>query len=154
MHARFHACLRLSWTSTRLAVGITPTTTAGFSKALGLPALLTEFTRRLVHLTTPFTEGCDGVNDQTLPPGRSNVLHFKSHCVQFSSVQVQFSSVQFRCGRDSFLPCVALQPHRVHGSRPRILEVAVVARPQGMRCVFCTRTSTRTHVQLWTATRP
>ena len=23
-----------------------------------------------------FTEGCDGVNHQTLPPGRSNVLHF------------------------------------------------------------------------------
>ena len=52
-HVRFHVCLRLSWpstsvnTSTLLAVGITPTTTAGFSK--GLPALLTEFTGRLVY---------------------------------------------------------------------------------------------------------
>ena len=27
-------------------------------------------------LTTPFTEGCEGVNYQTLPPGRSNVLYF------------------------------------------------------------------------------
>ena len=40
-------CLRLSWTSTLLAVGITPTTTAGFSK--GLPALPTEFTGRPVY---------------------------------------------------------------------------------------------------------
>ena len=47
VHVRFHVCLRLSWTSTLLAVGITPTTTAGFSK--GLSALLTEFTRRVVH---------------------------------------------------------------------------------------------------------
>ena len=39
-------CLRLSWTSTLLALGITPTTTAGFSK--GLPALPTEFAGRLV----------------------------------------------------------------------------------------------------------
>ena len=65
-----------------LAVVITPTTTAGFSK--GLPALLTEFTGNLpgiyreagLFLTTPFTEGCDGVNYQTLPPGRSNMLYF------------------------------------------------------------------------------
>ena len=42
-------------------------------------------------LTTPFTEGRGGVNHQTLPPGRSNVLHFQPLCVQFSSVQ--FSSV-------------------------------------------------------------
>ena len=47
VYLRFHVCLRLSWTSTLLAVGITPTTTAGFSK--GLPALLTEFTGRLVY---------------------------------------------------------------------------------------------------------
>ena len=46
-HMRFHVCLRPSWTSTLLAVGITPTTTAGFSK--GLPALPTEFTKRLVY---------------------------------------------------------------------------------------------------------
>ena len=32
VYVRFHVCLRLSWTSTLLAVGITPTTTAGFSK--------------------------------------------------------------------------------------------------------------------------
>ena len=42
VHMRFHACLRLSWTSALLAVGITPTTTAGFSK--GLPTSPTEFT--------------------------------------------------------------------------------------------------------------
>ena len=47
VHVRFHVCLRLSWTSTLLAVGITPTTTAGFSK--GLPALPTEFTGKLVY---------------------------------------------------------------------------------------------------------
>ena len=29
-----------------------------------------------LFLTTPFTEGCDGVNYQTLPPGRSNMLYF------------------------------------------------------------------------------
>ena len=47
VHMHFHVCLRLSWTSALLAGGITPTTTAGFSK--GLPASLTEFTGRLVH---------------------------------------------------------------------------------------------------------
>ena len=36
-----------SWTSTLLAVGITPTTTACFSK--GLPALPTEFTGRPIY---------------------------------------------------------------------------------------------------------
>ena len=29
-----------------------------------------------LFLRTPFTEGCDGVNYQTLPPGRSNMLYF------------------------------------------------------------------------------
>ena len=29
-----------------------------------------------LFLRTPFTEGCDGVNYQTLPPGRSNKLYF------------------------------------------------------------------------------
>ena len=29
-----------------------------------------------LFLTTPFTEGCDGVNHQTLPPGHSNTLYF------------------------------------------------------------------------------
>ena len=29
-----------------------------------------------LFLRTPFTEGCDGANYQTLPPGRSNVLYF------------------------------------------------------------------------------
>ena len=29
-----------------------------------------------LFLRSPFTERCDGVNDQTLPPGRSNVLYF------------------------------------------------------------------------------
>ena len=29
-----------------------------------------------VPVTTPFTEGCGGVNYQTLPPGRSNMLYF------------------------------------------------------------------------------
>ena len=47
---RFQACLRLSWTSALLAVGITSTTTAGFS---GLPALPTEFTGRPVHFGGP-----------------------------------------------------------------------------------------------------
>ena len=58
-----------------------------------LPALLTEFTRMVwygmveacegapveeaaLFVTTPFTEGCDGVKYQTLPPGRSNMLYF------------------------------------------------------------------------------
>ena len=29
-----------------------------------------------LFLTTPFTEGCEGVNYQTLLPGRSNMLYF------------------------------------------------------------------------------
>ena len=29
-----------------------------------------------LFLMTPFTEGCGGVNYQTLPPGRSNMLYF------------------------------------------------------------------------------
>ena len=29
-----------------------------------------------LFLTTPFTEGCGGVNYQTLPPGRLNMLYF------------------------------------------------------------------------------
>ena len=51
VYIRFHVCLRLSWTSTfyLLAVGITPTTTAGFSKGLPAFSLLTEFARRLVY---------------------------------------------------------------------------------------------------------
>ena len=32
------------------------------------------------------TEGCDGVNYQTLPAGRSNMLYFWHHFVPFSSV--------------------------------------------------------------------
>ena len=93
--ARFHAWLRLSWTSALLAVGITPTTMAGFSKRSP------RFTDGIyqvdgLFLTTPFTEGCDGVNVnyQTLPPGRSNtrlehaVLLVPLRSVQFSSVQL------------------------------------------------------------------
>ena len=52
---RFQACLRLSWTSTLLAVGITPTTTAGFSKSL--PALPTEFTGMVWY---GMVEVCEG----------------------------------------------------------------------------------------------
>ena len=70
----FSSVQRLSWTSALLAVGITPTTTAGFSK--GLPALLTELPGGWFISDDPFTEGCEGVNHQTLPPSRSNVLCF------------------------------------------------------------------------------
>ena len=28
-----------------------------------------------LFLRTPFMEGCDGANNQTLPPGRSNMLY-------------------------------------------------------------------------------
>ena len=96
---RFQVCLRLSWTSTLLlAVGITPTTTAGFPK--GLPALSWNLWEASFLLRTPFTEGCDGVNDHTLPPGRSNMLYgmvCTFSTTSFSSVQPlapQFSSCQ------------------------------------------------------------
>ena len=56
-----------SWTSTLLAVGITPTTTAGFFKRS--PRFTNGFTGRSV--ISADREGRDGVNDQTLPPGRS-----------------------------------------------------------------------------------
>ena len=71
---RFQVCLRLSWTSTLLAVGITPTTTARLFKRY--PRFTNEIYREAgSFLRTSFTEGCDGVNYQTLPPGRSNVLY-------------------------------------------------------------------------------
>ena len=70
-----HKHERLSWTSTLLAVGITPTTTAGFSK--WSPRFTDGIYREAgLFLTTPFTKGCDGVNNQTLPPGRSHMLYF------------------------------------------------------------------------------
>ena len=78
---RFLVCLRqklffwlASWTSNLLAAGITPKTTAGFSKSL--PAFQRHLLGGRYVFEDPFTEGCDGVNYQTLPPRRSNKLHF------------------------------------------------------------------------------
>ena len=81
----FRVCLQLSWTSTLLAVGITPPTTAGVlsttTENTGFSKWSPRFTDGIyreagLFLTTPFTEGCDGVNYPTLPPGRSNMLYF------------------------------------------------------------------------------
>ena len=50
-----------------LAVGISPTTTAGFFKRS--PRFMNGiYWEAGLFLRTPFTEGCDGVNYQTLPP--------------------------------------------------------------------------------------
>ena len=40
---------------------------------------------------TPFTEGCDGVNYQTLPPGRSNMLYFNFRPLRSVRNSVQFN---------------------------------------------------------------
>ena len=44
-------------------------------------------------LRTPFTEGCDGVNYQTLPPGRRICCTFST--TSFSSVQLSSANTRF-----------------------------------------------------------
>ena len=87
----FRACLRLltrlSWTSALLAVGITPTTTAGFSK--GLPALSTEFTGGPVHFRGRPSRRAATELISTPWPLECAVLLAPLRSVQFSSAQLR-----------------------------------------------------------------